>query len=76
MKVGHEHFPNFAVGVAVMAGNKFHSASRAFTVERQLNITLTPDRETYRPRDEMTVEVSVTDQQGQPVQTEVVNVVD
>ncbi|MCZ6697731.1 MAG: tetratricopeptide repeat protein, partial [Planctomycetota bacterium] len=70
LRVEHEHFPNFSVGVAVMAGNRFHTASRAFTVERKLNIVMKPDRTTYRPRDEMTLELEVTDQQGKPVQGE------
>ena len=71
LPVKNEHFPNFAVGVAVMAGNKFHTASRAFTVERQLHIAVKPDKKAYRPRDEMTLEIEVTDQQGRPVEGEV-----
>ncbi len=71
LPVDHEHFPNFAVGVAVMADNRFYTASRDFIVERKLNVTLTPDKTTYRPRDEMTVEIAVTDQQGKPVQAEI-----
>lgn len=70
LAVQHGHFPNFAVGVAVMAGNKFHAASRAFSVERELKVTITPDKKQYRPRDEMKVEIVVTDQQGRPVEAE------
>ncbi len=69
--VGNEHFPNFSIGVSVMAGEKFHAASRDFTVARELHISIKPDREVYRPRDEMTVEIAVTDQQGKPVQGEI-----
>ncbi|MBI5866074.1 MAG: outer membrane protein assembly factor BamD [Planctomycetes bacterium] len=78
--VGHEHFPNFAVGVAVMAGNRFYSASREFTVQRQLNVTLTPksagadggkpDPLVLRPRDTLNVDIQVTDHQGKPVRGE------
>jgi tetratricopeptide (TPR) repeat protein len=71
LPVEHAHFPNFAVGVAVMADNRFHTASREFTVERQLNIALKPDKEVYRPRDEMELDLAVTDQQGNPVAAEV-----
>lgn len=71
LPVGNEHFPNFAVEIAAMAGGRFHTATRDFTVERQLSVTLTPDRATYRPRDEMTVRVQVTDHQGQPVKAEI-----
>ncbi len=68
--VQHEHFPNFAVSVAVMAGNRFFEASRAFSVERELHVAIKPDKKTYRPRDEMTVDLTVTDQQGRPVEAE------
>jgi len=86
LPVEHGHFPNFAVTVSVMEDSrgrhrntadtavppgKLHTAAREFTVERQLSITLKPDKETYRPRDEMTVEIAVTDQQGKPVEAEV-----
>src|SRR5262249_14177883 len=47
--LAHEHFPNFAVGVCVMAGNKFHSASRELQVERKLNVKLTPSAATLQP---------------------------
>ncbi|MGD8452314.1 MAG: tetratricopeptide repeat protein [Phycisphaerae bacterium] len=75
--VVHEHFPNFAVGVAVMSGaagdepGRLHAATREFSVERELHITLKPERETYAPREELAVEVTVTDQQGQPVAAEI-----
>src|SRR5262249_22979411 len=74
----HEHFPNFAVGASVMAGNRFYSASRAFSIQRQLNITLNPIRPksasdsadsplVLRPRDTLGVEITVTDHLGKPV---------
>ncbi|UCG15334.1 MAG: tetratricopeptide repeat protein [Phycisphaerales bacterium] len=80
--VENAHFPNFAVGVAVMEPGatdvshatrrgRLHSATREFTVERQLTITLKPDKETYHPREELTLDVTVTDQQGNPVEAEV-----
>jgi uncharacterized protein YfaS (alpha-2-macroglobulin family)/TolA-binding protein len=44
ISLANEHFPNFAVGVGVMAGNHFYSASREFSIQRQLNIVMTPIR--------------------------------
>ncbi|MFH1749143.1 MAG: MG2 domain-containing protein, partial [Planctomycetota bacterium] len=75
--VDHPHFPNFAVSVTVMEPGaalkpgRLHAATREFTVERQLNIALKPNKETYSPREELTLEIAVTDQQDHPVQTEV-----
>lgn len=69
--VGHEHFPNFAVGVSVMAGSKFHEASREFYVQRQLKISIKPARDTYRPRDSMKLDIAVTDHLDKPVKAEV-----
>lgn len=68
--IEHAHFPNFRVAAGVMDTRKFYDTSRDFTVERQLNVTLTPNQTTYRPRDEMSVDVAVTDHQGKPVSAE------
>ncbi|MCA9255831.1 MAG: hypothetical protein KDA33_09345, partial [Phycisphaerales bacterium] len=68
--IEHAHFPNFRVAAGVMDTRKLYDTSRDFTVERRLNVTLTPDKESYRPRDEMAVEVAVTDHQGKPVSAE------
>ncbi len=50
------------------------------TTEKELNITLTPDRpadEHYRPGETVTYDVSVTDSKGQPVEAELaLNLVD
>lgn len=69
--IGHEHFPNFKLSVAVMAGNKFYEADRDFTIERELTIKVTPSKSTFKPREEMQVELLVTDQQGKPVAGEI-----
>jgi len=69
--VEHAHFPNFAVGVALLDGTRLHDATRGFSVERQLQVTIKPNRETYRPREEMTLDVEVTDHLGKPVSAEV-----
>lgn len=69
--VDNQHFPNFSVGVAVMSGNKFHAATREFQIERQLNIVMTPSKPTLRPREELTLDITVTDHLGLPVQGEI-----
>lgn len=68
--IRHAHFPNFRVAAAVMETRALYDASRDFTVERQLNVTLKPDRETYKPRDDMHVDIAVTDHEGKPVAAE------
>ncbi|MCB9853292.1 MAG: outer membrane protein assembly factor BamD [Phycisphaerales bacterium] len=70
LPIEHAHFPNFRVAAGVMDTRNFYDASRDFTVERQLNVTLTPNRTTYRPRDDMSVDIAVTDHQGKPVSAE------
>lgn len=62
--------PNFNLSVAVMDGSKFHSATSEFRVARELRIALKPSATTLKPGDPLTVEVTVTDPQGKPVQAE------
>lgn len=71
LPVGHEHFPNFRLSAAVMTGGRLHQASRDFTVERELTIVVKPRVATARPREELAVDLFVTDQQGKPVQGEI-----
>lgn len=63
--------PNFQLSVAVMEGNRFHSAESGFVVARGLNISLKPSAATSRPGEPLTVEVLATDAQGKPVSAEV-----
>ncbi|MEZ6055621.1 MAG: tetratricopeptide repeat protein [Planctomycetaceae bacterium] len=58
--------PNFNLSIAVMERNRFHSASSGFVVSQRLNIALKPDRVDLKPGDNLTVEIAVTDPQGQP----------
>ncbi len=71
LAIGNEHFPNATIGVVVMSGGRLHEASREFTVERELHVAIQTDKATYQPREEMAVELTVTDQQGKPVSAEV-----
>lgn len=64
------HFPNFALGVAAMVGNKFHAAAQSFTVERELRVAVRPDRESYEPGQKASVEILTTDQNDAPVSAE------
>ncbi|MDP2898081.1 MAG: tetratricopeptide repeat protein, partial [bacterium] len=70
MLVGHEHFPNFALGVAVMDGSKFFTAGTGFVVERELKVSVKPAKETLEPGAELVVDIETTDQNGNPVSAE------
>ena len=70
MQVGHELFPNFRLSVAAMDGRDLRSASKDFTVERELKVTVKPLKEAFLPGESGKVEITVTDQTGQPVEAE------
>ncbi len=63
--------PNFDLAVAVMEGDKFHEARSEFRVERELVISLKPDKTTLKPGETVNVAVQVTDAKGSPVSAEV-----
>jgi len=69
--VDHAHFPNFELSAAVMTTGKLYRARRDFTVERQLTVAIKPSKETYRPREDMRVDIEVTDHLGKPIAAEV-----
>jgi tetratricopeptide (TPR) repeat protein len=62
--------PNFVLSVTVMDKNRFHRAGSEFRVERKLKIELKPNNTTFKPGDELAVDVLVTDPQGNPVSAE------
>ena len=68
--VGHEHFPNFRVSVALMDGRELRTAAKDFTVERELKVTVKPLKDAFLPGEEGKVELAVTDQLGRPVRAE------
>ena len=79
--VGHEHFPNFYLAVAVMDGQKIRTAGKGFTVERELVVSIKPSKgttplppfikgETYLPGEDAEVEIRATDGLGKPVKAE------
>lgn len=69
-KVGHEHFPNFAMNATMMSDRDLHTVRKVFEAERQLSISIKPADETAQPGEEGRVDVTVTDQLGQPVEAE------
>ncbi|EMI19147.1 protein containing Alpha-2-macroglobulin [Rhodopirellula maiorica SM1] len=62
--------PNIFLSVAVMTKNQFHTAQSGFRVSQSLKITLKPHSKQLKPGDDLTVDVIVTDPQGNPVQSE------
>ncbi len=67
LTVGHEHFPNFRVAVSVMDDRTLRAAAKSFRVQRQLNVTVKPIKDTYAPGQKAKVELTVNDQLGKPV---------
>ncbi len=68
--VGHDLFPNFRLAAAVIDGRDLRSASKEFTVERQLKVVVKPLKKSFLPGEDGQVEISVTDQIGKPVEAE------
>ncbi len=79
--IGHQHFPDFYIGVAAIDDRILHTARKRFTVERQLNLSVTwmdsnpihGSNQTlpgYLPGDDAKIQVRATDQLGQPVKAE------
>ncbi len=69
-KVGHDLFPNFRLAAAAIDGRDLRTASKEFTVERELKVVLKPLKEGFLPGEDGKVEITVTDQIGQPVEAE------
>lgn len=69
-KVGNDLFPNFRLAAAVIDGRDLRVASKEFTVERELKVVIKPAKESFLPGEDGKVEISVTDQIGQPVEAE------
>jgi uncharacterized protein YfaS (alpha-2-macroglobulin family)/tetratricopeptide (TPR) repeat protein len=70
LSVGHEHFPNFTVAAAAVDGRELRTASKSFTVQRELKVTLKSEKDTYAPGQAAKVALLVTDQLGRPVKAE------
>lgn len=70
VRVGHELFPNFRLAVAAMEGRELRSASKDFAVERELKVAVKPLKDAFLPGEAGKVEITVTDQTGQPAEAE------
>ena len=69
-EVGHDLFPNFRISAATMDGDALRTAKHDFTVKRELNVVVRPLKEAFLPGEKARVELTVTDQLGQPVEAE------
>ena len=69
-KVGHDLFPNFRLAAAAIDGRDLRATSKEFTVERELKVVVKPLKEAFLPGEDGKVEITVTDQIGQPVEAE------
>ena len=63
-------FPNFRLAAAAIDGRDLRSASKEFTVERELKVVLKPLKDAFLPGEDGKVEITVTDQIGKPVEAE------
>ena len=70
LDVQHKHFPNFSVAVSAIEGRELRTASRPFTVERELKVKIEPQKKAYAPGAAGEVHLTVTDQLGNPVRGE------
>lgn len=69
-QTGHDLFPNFRLAVAAIDQRALRATTREFTVERELKVTVKPIKEAFLPGEDGKVELTVTDQTGQPVAAE------
>ena len=65
-----KQFPNFTLAAARMTGSRFDQAQLDYRVERDLKVTIAPTKPVVGPGDEVTVEVTTSDQLGRPVAAE------
>ena len=63
-------FPNFTLAAARMTGSRFDQARLDYRVERDLKVALTPKKPAVGPGEDVTVEVTTSDQLGRPVAAE------
>lgn len=62
--------PNFYISVAYVSGGQFYSASKSVMVmpeEKFLTVNIATDKTSYKPKDDGTVMIKVTDAAGNPV---------
>ena len=62
--------PNFTLWAAVAHENAFHQASKALAVLKELRVAIEPSKKELKPGEEVTLELTTTDQAGRPVAAE------
>ncbi|MBI3921310.1 MAG: tetratricopeptide repeat protein [Armatimonadetes bacterium] len=69
--------PGCAISVSMMtatategAGYEFHSATKLLRVKGSLQVTVTPDKEKYKPGDTVKLKIAAADAQGKPAKAE------
>ncbi|MBZ0203411.1 MAG: carboxypeptidase regulatory-like domain-containing protein [Ignavibacteria bacterium] len=69
--------PNFYISVSYVSGGQFYSASKSVMVmpeKKFLTVNIGTDKTTYKPKEEGTVSVRVTDKDGNPVRNAEVSI--
>ncbi|MFH1739727.1 MAG: tetratricopeptide repeat protein, partial [bacterium] len=69
-RLDDRYSPNAVVSVAVMYDNQFYHRDVYFNVHRGLDVTITPNSDSYNPRDEAELLIEAKDHTGKPVVSE------
>ncbi len=70
LEIAKNDMPNFFVEVVTIAHGRIHTAVREVIVppeKRVINVAVKPSSETYKPGQEATVELQLTDASGEPI---------
>lgn len=70
LEIAKKDMPNFFVEVLTISNGKVHTAVREVVVppeQRVINVAVKPSSESYKPGQEATVELTLTDDNGQPI---------
>ncbi|HHI81157.1 MAG TPA: tetratricopeptide repeat protein [Planctomycetes bacterium] len=70
LKIGAKHAPNFAYAVAMVDGNKFHTARKEFTVSVPMNLEMKLSSKLLAPGKNLGIDILVRDSKGRPVEAE------
>lgn len=73
-KVGREYMPNISIKVSTLQNNNTVTALKSVIVppeEKFLTVSIKPDKDKYKPREESTFVLEVKDNNGKPVRAEV-----
>jgi uncharacterized protein YfaS (alpha-2-macroglobulin family) len=68
--IGENEAPNFYISVSYVSGGMFYNSSKSVMVipeKKFLNVTISSDKTVYKPKDNGTILIRVTDEAGNPV---------